>query len=82
MDVVSHWLRDDSCIDVACPVAVKLYNQNISWVDLAVQMYKSQVDQELGGTCSCSGFLDLSIINACILESVNLNHVPHIAKTR
>ena len=59
MDVVSHRLPDGSCIDVACPLAVKLYNQNMGGVDLADQMreyYASHVDQELGGTCDCSVF--------------------------
>ena len=41
----------------------------------------AHVDQELGGTCDCSVFLDLAIINAYILESVSPNHVPPIAWT-
>ena len=40
MDVVSRQLPDGSCIDVACPLAVKLYNQNMGGVDLADQMCK------------------------------------------
>ena len=34
-DVVSRRLPDGSSIDVACPLAVKLYNQNMGGVDLA-----------------------------------------------
>ena len=59
MDVVSRRLPDGSCIDVACPLTVKLYNQNMGGVDLADQMRNhmhAHVDQELGGTCDCSGF--------------------------
>ena len=83
--VVSHKLSDSSSIDVACPTAVKLYNQNMGGVDLADQ---------LRGTYTCSRksrtrwyirlfwfFLDLSIINAYILESVSPNHVLPIPKT-
>ena len=40
MDVVSRRLPDGSCIDVACPLAIKLYNQNMGGVDLADQMRK------------------------------------------
>ena len=35
LDVVSRQLPDGSCINVACLLAVKLYNQNMSGVDLA-----------------------------------------------
>ena len=85
MDVVSHRLPDGSCIDVACPLAVKLYNQNMGGVDLADQMREYYA-------CTCRSrtrwymrlfwfFLDLAIINAYILESVSPNHVPPIAWT-
>ena len=84
-DVVSRRLPDGSSIDVACPLAVKLYNQNMGGVDLADQLRKSY-------TCTRKSrtrwymrlfwfFLDLSITNAYILESVSPNHVPPIART-
>ena len=41
MDMISCQLPDGSCIDVASPSAVKLYNQNMGGVDLANQMRKS-----------------------------------------
>ena len=85
MGVVSRKLGDGSSIEVACPTAVKLYNQNMGGVDLADQ---------LRGAYTCTRksrtrwymrllwfFLDLSIVNAYILESVSPNHVPPIAKT-
>ena len=86
MGVVARKLGDGSSIDVSCPTAVKLYNQNMGGVDLADQ---------LRGAYTCSTrksrtrwymrlfwfFLDLSIVNAYILESVSPNHVPPIAKT-
>ena len=83
--MVSCKLGYGSSIDVACHSAVKLYNQNMGVVDLADQ---------LQGTYTCSRksrtrwymhlfwfFLDLSVINAYILESVSPNHFPPIAKT-
>ena len=80
IDVVSRKLKDGSCIDVACPLAVKLYNQNMGGVDLADHVHKAY-------TCSRKSrtrwymrlfcfFLDLAIINAHILESISPNHVP------
>ena len=83
--MVSRKLGDGSSIDVACPTAIKLYNQNMGGVDLANQLWGAY-------TCSRKSrtrwymhlfwfFLDLSIINAYILESVSPNHVPPIAKT-
>ena len=85
IDVVSRKLKDGSYIDVACPLAVKLYNQNMGGVDLADQMREAY-------TCSRKSrtrwymhlfwvFLDLAIINAHILESVSPNHIPPIART-
>ena len=85
MDVVSRKLQDGSCSEVACPLAVKIYNQNMGGVDLADQLRKTY-------TCTRKSrtrwymrlfwfFLDLSIINAYILESVSPNHVPPIART-
>ena len=38
MGVASRKLGDGSSIDVACPTAVKLYNQNMSGIDLADQL--------------------------------------------
>ena len=40
-DVVSCLLPDGSWIDVACPLEVKLHNQNMGRVDLANQMCRS-----------------------------------------
>ena len=85
MDVVSRKLKNGSCIDVACPLAVKLYNQNMGGVDLSDQMRKAY-------TCSRKSrtrwymrlfwfFVDLAVVNAYILESVSPNHVPPIART-
>ena len=85
MDVVSRRLPDGSCIDVACPLAVKLYNQNMGGVDLADQMRKSYACTRRSRTRWYMRlfwfFLDLAIINAYILESVSPNHVPPIART-
>ena len=39
--VVSRKLSDGSCTDFTCPVAVKLYNQNIGGVDLADQLWRA-----------------------------------------
>ena len=50
MDMVSCQLCNGSCIDVACPLVVKLYKQNMGGVDLL-----AHVDQVLGGTCGCAG---------------------------
>ena len=41
IDVVSRKMKDGSCIDVACPLSVKLYNQNMGGVNLADQMRKA-----------------------------------------
>ena len=72
MDVVSRRLPDGSCIDVACPLAVKLYNQNMGGVDLADQMRKSYACTRRSRTRWYMRlfwfFLDLAIINAYILN--------------
>ena len=74
MDVVSRRLPDGSCIDVACPLAVKLYNQNMGGVDLADQMCKYYACTRRSRTRWYMRlfwfFLDLAIINAYVLESV------------
>ena len=84
MGMVARKLGDGSSIDVSCPLAVKLCNQ-MGGVDLADQ---------LRGAYTCTRksrtwwymrlfwfFLDSSMVNAYILESVSPNHVLPIAKT-
>ena len=72
--------KDGTSIDVSAPTAVKLYNDNMGGVDLADQMRKAY-------TCTRKSkkkwymrlfwyLLDLSIVNAYILECESPNHLP------
>ena len=61
MDMVSRKLKDGSCIDVACPLAVKSYTTRtwvgLIWLTKCAKHIHAHLNQELDGICVCSGFL-------------------------
>ena len=77
---VPRGLSDGTRTQIACPQAVKAYNENMGGVDLADQMYKFY-------SCTCKSsrrwylqlfwfLVDLAIDNAFILESFRPDRMP------
>ena len=76
--VVSRKLSDGNHADFTCPVAVKLYNQNMGGVDLADQLRKaytcSRKSKSRWYMCLFWFFYDVAIQNSYILFCESPNH--------